>query len=106
MYVYNFPAIAHPAETELQLDKIKDELLEFEHELTVDYEQPFDINSKHYKFDETNLKALIELLDVIHACETELHKFDKTLVDYAKTYVVEKNQKRGYYESDDEGDKE
>lgn len=104
MYVYNFPAIAHPAETELQLDKIKDELLEFEHELTVDYEQPFDVHSKHYKFDDTNLKALIELLDVIHACETELRKFDKELVDYAQVVVVEKNEKRGYY--GDEDDKE
>ena len=97
MYTFNFPKIAHTFDTGEQLEKIKDELLEYEHELTIDYEQPFDVHSKHYKFDKTNLCALIELLDVIHTCETELRKFDKELVDYAQVVVVEKNEKRGYY---------
>ena len=40
----------------------------------------------------------IELMDVIHACETALRELSDDLVSSAKEIVICKNSERGYYD--------
>lgn len=43
------------------------------------------------------LSYVMELMDVIHACETALREFDPRHLDAAKMLVIRKNDDRGYY---------
>ena len=47
---------------------------------------------------ECRRKALMETLDVIHACESMLRKFDQEEVNAAFIAVLEKNSERGDYD--------
>ena len=42
----------------------------------------------------------MELLDVVHACETALREVPEDMLDAAKRKVVMKNYARGYYGGD------
>lgn len=56
--------------------------------------------------DEDNRKLLLmETLDVIHACESMLRKFDQAEVDAAFRAVLEKNCERGDYDEQEPGDR-
>lgn len=44
------------------------------------------------------LPYTIELMDVIHACETALREFEPRHLDAAKMLVIRKNDDRGYYD--------
>lgn len=48
--------------------------------------------------EECRRKALMETLDVIHACESMLRKFDQEEVNAAFRAVLEKNAERGDYD--------
>ena len=44
------------------------------------------------------LAYVMELMDVIHACETALREFDPCHLDAIKSLVIRKNDERGYYD--------
>lgn len=44
------------------------------------------------------LPYVMELMDVIHACETALREFDPRQLDAIKALVIKKNDDRGYYD--------
>lgn len=44
------------------------------------------------------LPYAMELMDVIHACETALREFEPRQLDAAKMLVIRKNDDRGYYD--------
>ena len=50
--------------------------------------------------DENVSGYVMELLDVVHACETALREFPEDMLDAAKRKVVMKNYARGYYGGD------
>ena len=92
-YYYNFPAIAGDFAADDVLAKIQEELGEFQAEIGI-----YSFTENYKEFDRLNVKAVMELLDVIHACETMLRLFDNdVLVDAAHFEVVRKNDERGYY---------
>ena len=92
-YVFNFPAIAGDHEPKEVLAKIQEELGEFQAESGI-----FTFIDDEREFDRLNLKAVIELLDVIHACETMLRAYEnRDMVDAAFREVIRKNEERGYY---------
>lgn len=48
--------------------------------------------------DDGMLPYVMELMDVIHACETALREFDPQTLDRIKALVISKNDDRGYYD--------
>lgn len=48
--------------------------------------------------DDGLLPYAMELMDVIHACETALREFDPCQLDRIKALVIRKNDDRGYYD--------
>lgn len=44
------------------------------------------------------LSYAMELMDVIHACETALREFEPRQLDAIKALVIRKNDDRGYYD--------
>ena len=58
------------------------------------------ITSWHdYKFNSMNQDDYVmELMDIIHACETLLREFEQCVVDDCKKKVINKNAERGYYD--------
>ena len=86
---YTFPAIVTETTDREQVKKIEDELFEFR--------VAADIYEVNAKLDPLNVSACIELLDVIHACETLLRRFDQDIVGACAHIVLAKNAARGYY---------
>ena len=93
MYDYEFPAVTLETTDSEQVKKIEGELFEFRVAADI---YGFDEN-KNAKLDPLNVNACIELLDVIHACETMLRRFDQTIVGACSEIVEAKNRARGYY---------
>lgn len=97
--VYRFPAMAKIKEWtfEQQLEKLREEIAEVEdaYELigrVSPYTAPEDILVRRISLG-------IELLDVIHACETALRMgFSDEKVIALKDSVIAKNRERGYYD--------
>lgn len=50
--------------------------------------------------EEYRRRLLMETLDVIHACESMLRKFDQQEVHEAYIAVIEKNSERGDYDEE------
>ncbi|WP_101723085.1 hypothetical protein [Eggerthella timonensis] len=48
--------------------------------------------------DDGLLPYAMELMDVIHTCETALREFDPCQLDRIKALVIRKNDDRGYYD--------
>lgn len=99
--IYRFPAIAGYKEftQDEQFHKIVEEIKE------VKYEKYKLSTAQHYpdldiKIVEELFESLgMELLDVIHACETMLRmNFTDQEVEELAAKVREKNARRGYYE--------
>ena len=88
---YAFPAIKTEATPAEQADKIGEELAEFRCASKL-----FSFNSDG-KFDPLNANACVELLDVVHACETMLRMYDQDIVGACAHIVLAKNAARGYY---------
>ena len=88
---YTFPAIVTEATDSEQLKKIDSELMELR--VAADM---FSFDSDK-KLDPLNVNACLELLDVIHACETLLRRFDQDIVGACAHIVMAKNAARGYY---------
>ena len=61
-----------------------------------------EANEARTAFDEIwwngMLPYVMELMDVIHACETALREFEPRHLDAAKMLVIRKNDDRGYYD--------
>ena len=89
---YAFPAIKTEATPSEQAEKIREELTEFRCEM-----EPYAIKAGITEFDPLNFDACIELLDVIHACETMLRMYDQDIVGACAHIVMVKNAARGYY---------
>ena len=88
---YTFPAIVTDATPNEQVDKINEELTEFRCASKL---FSFDNDGK---FDPLNANACVELLDVVHACETMLRMYDQDIVGACAHIVMAKNAARGYY---------
>lgn len=92
-YIYNFPPMMGDYDARDCVAKIQEELSEFQAETGI-----YTFTECTGEFDRLNIKAVMELLDVIHACETMLRLFDNDyLVSAAEAEVVRKNDERGYY---------
>lgn len=89
---YAFPAIKTEANPAEQADKIGEELAEFRCEMGL-----YSIKDGEKEFDPLNFSACIELLDVIHGCETMLRMYDQDIVGACAHIVMAKNAARGYY---------
>ena len=89
---YTFPAIVTEATPAEQADKIGEELAEFRCEM-----MPYGIKAGRTEFDPLNANACVELLDVVHACETMLRMYDQDIVGACAHIVMAKNAARGYY---------
>lgn len=88
---YTFPAIVAETNPKEQVDKIDEELTEFRCASKL---FSFDRDGK---FDPLNANACVELLDVVHACETMLRMYDQDIVGACAHIVLAKNAARGYY---------
>lgn len=88
---YTFPAIKTEATPLQQAEKINEELIGFR--------CASELNSWKgaEEFDPLNSEACIELLDVVHACETMLRMYDQDIVGACAHIVMAKNAARGYY---------
>lgn len=83
MMQWNFPKVAHKEFSEFyQVKKIATEAQEV---------------SNAFHGNEGQARVIEEVLDVLHACETYLRNQSQHLVNDIRNEVVEKNQKRGYY---------
>lgn len=89
LYVFQFPKfIKEKVDRLTRCDKIIEEAHEHKAEVEL---------GNHFA-------GLVELLDVIHACESELRAgfqdgtYNDNLLKEAKLYVLMKNAKRGYYD--------
>lgn len=88
---YTFPAIVTETTPKKQVDKIDEELTEFRCASKL---FSFDNDGR---FDPLNSNACVELLDVVHACETLLRMYDQDIVGACAHIVMAKNAARGYY---------
>ena len=88
---YTFPAIVTDTTDPEQMKKIDSELMELR--VAADM---FSFDSDK-KLDPLNSEACIELLDVVHACETMLRMYDQDIVGACAHIVLAKNAARGYY---------
>ena len=89
---YAFPAIKTETTPLKQAEKINEELTEFRCAAEM-----FDIREGRTEFDPLNANACVELLDVVHACETLLRMYDQDIVGACAHIVMAKNAARGYY---------
>lgn len=89
---YAFPAIKTEATPDKQMEKIGEELTEFRCAAEM-----YGIKEGRIEFDPLNSEACIELLDVLHACETMLRMYDQDIVGACAHIVMAKNAARGYY---------
>lgn len=91
-YIYNFPPMMGEFDATDVVAKIHDELSEFQAEVGI-----YTFTESTKEFDRLNVKAVMELMDVIRACETMLRLFDNDyLVRAAHAEVLRKNDERGY----------
>lgn len=91
-YIYNFPPMMGEFDARDVIAKIHEELSEFQSEVGI-----YTFTESTKEFDRLNIKAVMELLDVIHACETMLRLFDNDyLVRAAHAEVVRKYEEQGY----------
>ncbi len=88
---YTFPAIVTEATPKEQVDKIDEELTDFRCASEL-----FTFKDGG-GFDPLNANACVELLDVVHACETMLRMYDQDIVGACAHIVMAKNAARGYY---------
>ena len=93
MYDYEFPEITLETTDYEQLKKIEGELFEFRVAADI---HGFS-EDENAKLDPLNVNACIELLDVIHTCETLLRRFNQDIVGACAHIVLAKNAARGYY---------
>lgn len=91
---YTFPAIVTETTDSEQVRKLHDEMNEFKSETRI---YGYGDDEKNAKLDPLNVNACVELLDVIHACETLLRRFDQNIVGSCAHIVLAKNAARGYY---------
>lgn len=94
MYDYEFPEVTLGTTDFDQVKKIESELFEFRVAADI---YGFD-EDENAKIDPLNVNACVELLDVIHSCETMLRRFDQAIVGACSEIVVAKNRARGYYD--------
>ena len=100
MSIYRFPAIDGLEEItpDYQFHKIVEEVKEVK---LAKWSLSLEVHSPESTVEKTGelLEELgIELLDVIHACETMLRmSFDDEEVEGLRAKVIEKNARRGYY---------
>ena len=92
MYDYQFPTVMLKSTDHEQVEKIRDEVMEFM--IAADI---YGCSEEDKKLDPLNVNACIELLDVIHACETLMRRFDQNIVGACAHIVEAKNRARGYY---------
>lgn len=92
MYDYQFPAVTLETTDKEQVEKIRDEVMEFMVAADI-----YGCSEDDVKLNPLNVNACIELLDIIHACETMLRLFDRTIVGACSEIVKAKNRARGYY---------
>lgn len=97
MYDYEFPEVTLGTTDSEQVKKIEGELFEFRVAADI---YGFD-EDKNAKLDPLNVNACVELLDVIHSCETLLRRFDQAIVGACSEIVEAKNRARGYYDNRD-----
>lgn len=97
MYDYEFPEVTLGTTDFDQVKKIEGELFEFRVAADI---YGFD-EDKGARLDPLNVNACVELLDVIHSCETLLRRFDQAIVGACSEIVEAKNRARGYYENRD-----
>ena len=91
-YRYNFPPMMGEFDARDVVEKIHEELSEFQAELGI-----YTFTESTKEFDRLNIKAVMELLDVIRACETMLRLFDNDyLVRAAHAEVLRKDDELGY----------
>lgn len=90
---YTFPAIVAETTDSEQVKKLREEMDEFKSAARI-YGYADDEKTK---LDPLNVNACVELLDVIHACETLLRRFDQDIVGACAHIVLAKNAARGYY---------
>lgn len=89
---YAFPAIVTGATPAEQANKIGEELADFRCVMGL-----YSIKDGDKEFDPLNFEACIELLDVMHACETMLRMYDQDIVGACAHIVLAKNMARGCY---------
>ena len=90
---YTFPAIVTETTDSEQVKKLREEMNEFMSAAGIyGYE-----GDEKTKLDPLNVNACVELLDVVHACETLLRRFDQDIVGACAHIVLAKNAARGYY---------
>lgn len=95
---YRFPAMAKLDEqtNSQQMERIKDEVREASYEEL----NLYAVRGSGNKAGEGDARRDygMELMDVIHTCETALRiEFEDGEIDGLQSAVVEKNRKRGYY---------
>ena len=93
MYDYEFPATTLETTDSEQVKKLREEMAEFSSASGI-----YGYEDGNAKLDPLNVNACIELLDVIHACETMLRRFDQNIVGACAHIVEAKNRARGYYD--------
>ena len=94
MYDYEFPEITLETTDSEQVRKLREETNEFFCASGIyGYE-----DDEKAKLDPLGVSECIELLDVIHACETLLRRFDQAIVGACSEIVEAKNRARGYYD--------
>jgi hypothetical protein len=86
-YGFNFPKFIGEVTEDIQVDKIVEEAEEYRIEVR----------------NGDRLKAGVELLDIIHACETRLRQYTTQEILACKAHVLEKNGDRGYYDKETTG---
>ena len=96
MYEYNFPARRSTASPAGQADKMNEELAEFRRASGLS-----SWSDGTRPFDPLDASACMELLDVIHACETMLRMYDQGIVGPCRGVVEARNRARGCYEEPD-----
>lgn len=89
---YTFPAIVTETTPKEQMEKIGEELAEFRCAAEI-----YSIKEGKKEFDPLDSEACVELLDVVHACETMLRMYDQDIVGACAHIVLAKNAARGYY---------
>ena len=93
MYDYQFPAVTLETTDSEQVRKLREETNEFFSASGIyGYE-----DDEKAKLDPLGVSTCIELLDVIHACETLLRRFNPAIAAACSEIVEAKNRARGYY---------
>ena len=93
-YVFNFPRINLGIDIPGQFEKIHEEYDEA-------YAALHDYLTAEYSSDPETMAFVVEVMDIIHACETMLHLMWPVCdIDEARRQAILKNWERKYYVED------